>query len=78
MVIRSIIYCMATKKSQLKKRIESLLWRSAGMAFVAGLAYVLQVGDIWSLDYKFLINVSVIAFAGLLMGELTKWLNPNK
>lgn len=66
------------EKSQLQKRIESLLWRSAGMATVAGLAYVMEVGDIWMLDTKALVSVVAITFAGLLMGEFTKLLNPSK
>ena len=59
----------------LKKRGLSLLWRAGGMAFVAVLAYVLQVGDIWSLDYKTAVNLGVMAFLGLVVSETTKYLN---
>lgn len=62
---------------QLKKRIKSLLWRAGGMSFVAVVAYISQVGDIFALDYKVLVNTGVIVFIGLIAGEITKVLNKN-
>lgn len=60
---------------QLENRLKSLLWRSLGMAVAAGGAYVLQVGNIFELDPKILINTAAIAFLGLIVGEVTKFLN---
>lgn len=60
---------------QLVKRFKSLLWRASGMAFVAGCAYILQVGDIFALDPKTLLNLMIMAGMGLVVGEITKLLN---
>jgi len=60
---------------ELKKRLKSLLWRAGGMAFIASSAYILQVGDIFALDAKVLLNVAILAFMGLVVGEITKILN---
>ncbi len=60
---------------QLENRLKSLLWRSLGMAVVASVAYILQVGDIYKLDIHILINTAAIAFLGLILGEVTKFLN---
>lgn len=60
---------------QLENRLKSLLWRSLGMAIVASGAYILQVGDIYKLDIHILINTAAIAFLGLILGEITKFLN---
>lgn len=59
----------------LKNRLKSLLWRAGGMSFVAVSAYILQVGDIFQLDVKMLINIATLAFMGLVVGEITKILN---
>ena len=60
---------------KLKNRIKSLLWRAAGMAVIAVGAYVLQVGDVFSLDARMLVNLAVMAIAGLIVGEVTKYFN---
>jgi len=60
---------------ELKNRLKSLIWRSGGMALVACLAYILQVGDIFSLDYKTLANITALTFIGLVVGEISKILN---
>jgi hypothetical protein len=59
----------------LKSRLKSLLWRAAGMTVVALGAYVLQIGDIFTLDAKVLINLAVMTFIGLVVSEITKYLN---
>lgn len=59
----------------MKNRIKSLLWRAGAVSLVAVGAYVLQVGDIFMLDTKTLINIAVLAFIGLVAGEITKYLN---
>ncbi len=59
----------------MKNRIKSLLWRAGGMSFIAIVAYILQVGDIFTLDFKVLANLGVLAFLGLVAGEITKALN---
>lgn len=58
-----------------KKRVKSLLWRSGGVAVVAMLAYFLQIGDLWAIDYKTLVNIGAVAFVGLVVNEITKYLN---
>lgn len=60
---------------QLKNRIKSFAWRLGAMTFVTAGAYVLSVGDVFNLDYKTLINLTVIAVLGLAVGEVTKFLN---
>lgn len=60
---------------QLIKRIKSLLWRAGGIAVVGGGAYVLQLGDIYKVDPKVLLNIVVIAAVGLIVNEVTKFLN---
>jgi len=57
------------------KEIKALLWQSGGMAFVAVCAYILQVGDIFSLDAKVAINTGTMVFLGLIVGRITKHLN---
>lgn len=57
------------------KRIKSLIWRAAGFAIIGGGAYVLQLGDIYKVDPKVLINIVVIAAIGLIVNEVTKFLN---
>ena len=61
--------------TKIKNRIKSLLWRSGAMAFVTVGAYILQVGDIWLLDTKVLVNLGVMAMIGLIVSEITKYLN---
>lgn len=58
-----------------KKRLKSLLWRAGAMVVVAVGAYILQVGDIWMLDTKTLVNLAVMAGIGLIISEITKQLN---
>ncbi len=59
----------------LKNRLKSLLWRAGGMAVVAMSAYLFQVGDIFSLEAKTLVNIGVLTFMGLVVNEITKILN---
>lgn len=61
----------------LVKRIKSFIWRAGAMASVAVAAYVLNVGDVFKLDYHILINLAVLAVAGLVVAEVTKYLNTN-
>ncbi len=65
------MYLMET----LSKRIKSFLWRAFGVSFVAMAGYALQIGDIWSLDIKVLINTGAIVLVGLVLNEVTKYLN---
>lgn len=60
---------------KIQKRIKSLLWRAGGMSFVAVCVYIAQIGDVFTLDYKNLTNIAVLAFLGLVVGEITKLLN---
>ena len=64
--------------TQITHRIKSFLWRASGMTVVAVLALVVQSGDIFTLDYKMLTNFVVITFLGLVVGEITKFLNTEK
>ena len=59
----------------MKNRIKSLIWRAGGMTALALGAYVLQIGDIWQLEPKVAVNIAVMAFIGLVIGEVTKYLN---
>lgn len=59
----------------MKNRIKSLMWRAGGMAFIASVAYILNVGDIFLLDVKTLLNIGVLAFLGLVLSEVTKYMN---
>jgi len=60
---------------ELKNRLKSLLWRAGGMAFIASSAYIFNVGDVFAIDPKALLNVAILAFMGLVVGEITKILN---
>lgn len=60
---------------QLIKRLKSFAWRAGSLALVTAGAYILQVGDIFSLDTKTLINIIVLAVIGLVVGEVTKFVN---
>lgn len=51
------------------------MWRAGGMAFIASVAYILNVGDIFLLDVKTLLNIGVLAFLGLVLSEVTKYMN---
>lgn len=62
-------------KIDVKKEIKALLWQSGAMSFVAVCAYVLQVGDVFALDPKTMVNIAVMAFLGLVVGRITKHLN---
>jgi len=64
-----------TIQESLISRAKSFAWRAGGMAVVAVGAYVLQVGDIFILDWKVIANTAVIVVVGLLVGEVTKFLN---
>ena len=45
------------------------------MAFIASSAYIFNVGDVFAIDPKALLNVAILAFMGLVVGEITKILN---
>lgn len=60
------------------KRLKSLLWRAGAMAVVAMGAYILQVGDVFKLDGHVLLNLAAIAAIGLIVAEITKYLNTDK
>jgi uncharacterized membrane protein len=68
-------YYIEPLDEQLIKRLKSLAWRSFAMAIVAVGAYILQVGSVFDLDAKILINTASMAFLGLVVGEITKFLN---
>ena len=56
-------------------RIKSFAWRFAGMTFVTVASFIIQSGDIFSIDWRALANTSVLTTLGLLLGEVTKFLN---
>ena len=60
---------------KIPNRIKSLAWRAGGMGTLAVSAYILKIGDLWALDPHTLVNVAVMAFLGLVVGEVTKYLN---
>jgi len=62
-------------QKSLINRVKSFAWRASGMAVVAVGAYVLEVGDIYTLDWKIMSSMAVIVVVGLLVGEATKFLN---
>lgn len=72
---------MAKKKKapfiseEVMARIKSFAWRAGGMAVVAGLAYVITKGSVFDVDPKVLINLMIMVIAGLVHGEITKYLN---
>jgi len=59
---------------QLKKRLKSFLWRLSGMIIVAILGFVISPDVVSTLKLP-AIMVMVI---GLVMGELTKYLNTGR
>ena len=55
--------------SQLIKRIKSFVWRFLVVAVVAGLEYLAENISLFSLPQE------VVVIIGLVVGEITKWLN---
>jgi len=67
---------MTNKNKQIYiNRLKSFAWRFGGMTFVTLSGFIIQSGDIFSIDWKAFINLSVITSLGLLVGEITKFLN---
>ena len=62
-------------KEVLVKRIKSLAWRIGAMTFVAVATYILQIGNVFELDGYIIINTAAIVFLGLVVAEITKYLN---
>lgn len=56
-------------------RIKSFAWRLGGMTFVTLSTFIIQSGDIFTMDWKSFINFSVVTTLGLAVGEVTKFLN---
>ena len=66
-------------KSQLRKRIESFLWRSGGMLVIAFLSFLIEPDTIQALkDSGVIVPAIATAVIGLLIGEVTKWMNKMK
>lgn len=62
-------------QEQLIKRFKSFLWQAAALAFVTAGAYILNVGSIFSVEPKTLIDMMVLAVTGLAVSQVTKFLN---
>lgn len=62
-------------KEALVKRIKSLAWRIGAMTFVAVATYILQIGNVFELDGYIIINTAAMVFLGLVVAEITKYLN---
>ena len=60
---------MNTNKSQLRRRVESLLWRAAMMGVAAFVAFV--AAHLADLDLPYTVTVIL----GLVFGEVSKYLN---
>mgnify|MGYP001562936082 CR=1 FL=1 len=56
-------------QQEIWKRSKSFLWRLGAMALVSLLAFFSSNLDLFNL------SPAVIGLVGLMMGELTKWLN---
>lgn len=61
--------------TQLVKRLKSLAWRSAAMGVAAILVYVAQNAGILNLGPVW--TTPIVILAGLIAGEITKYLNNN-
>ena len=57
------------KLEQFKKRLKSLVWRIADMALVFAVAFAIE--ELGNLE----VDGAVKVLVGLLVGELSKWLN---
>jgi len=62
-------------ETQYLNRIKSFAWRFGGMTFVSLAGFIIQSGDVFSIDWKTFINFSVLTTLGLAVGEITKMLN---
>jgi len=58
----------------MNKRIKSLVWRLTGMLGVAFLTWIAQPETVEALG----IPAVGLVFSGLVVGEITKWLNRSK
>lgn len=56
-------------KQEILNRLKSFVWRLAGMAAVAGLAWLSSNLDLFHLSPE------IVGLVSLVVGELTKWLN---
>jgi len=69
------VFDTKTEKTKLNNRLKSFIWRAGGFTLVAMLAYFLQIGDLWAIDVKTLVNIGAVALSGLVVNEITKYLN---
>ena len=66
-------------KSQLRKRIESFLWRAGGMLVIAFLSFLIEPDTIQALNNSgVMVPAIATAVIGLLIGEVTKFLHKSK
>jgi hypothetical protein len=56
-------------------RLKSFAWRLGGMTFVAVATYLLDIGNIFQVDWQALSNFAVMTVLGLAVGEITKVMN---
>lgn len=57
------------------KRLKSFAWRLGAMAFVTIATYIIDLGDVFAIDWKAFTNFAVMTVLGLVVAEVTKYYN---
>ena len=60
---------------ELINRSKSFAWRAGSMVVVSVGTYILKIGDIYLLDWRLIVNLSIMTTVALLLAEGTKFLN---
>lgn len=60
---------------KLKKRIITFLWGIGGFSAVATCAYLVNISDIREIDLYKLATIFVVAVAGYVVNQATKYIN---
>lgn len=62
-------------KDQLIKRLKSFVWRAGAMTILALSAYLVNISSIQDIDWDKLATIAVVTVSGLIVSEITKYLN---
>lgn len=56
-------------------RLKSFAWRTVGLDITIVGGFILQAGSIYSVDWRVLSDVLILATVGAIVNEVTKYLN---
>jgi hypothetical protein len=70
-----IIFKKNKMNEELKKRIGTFLWGIGGFSAVAVCAYLVNISDIREIDLYKVVTIFVVAVAGYVVNQVTKYIN---